>query len=985
MLSRMVGDPASWLVGGGQMAQVIKAKDWSLTGLGPIGRWPQSLRTTVSLAQASLSPISLAWGAAHTQIYNDGYWPICGGKHPTAMGQDFRQCWSSAFPVIGEAYATAWSGRSAYLEKMRMFLDRYGFLEETWFTFSFSPITDESGQIGGLFHPVTELTGQMLSERRSQTVRDLAIRAAAARTSEEALQLSAEVIAESNRDVPFAMFYLVDEATRTARRVALAGISPGAAGPVSIALASRDSPWALGDAYRSAGQIELDDIAARVAEQVGPYPELPRRALVIPVRGPGHTAPVALLVAGVSARLLVTDAYRVFYDLLAGAIGTALANARALEDERRKALALAELDRAKTAFFSNVSHEFRTPLTLILGPLEDELANRAGMPVAQRERLETMHRNGLRLLRLVNTLLDFSRIEAGRVRAAYEPVDLAAETAQLAGVFRSAIERVGLTLTVACPPLPEPIYIDRDMWEKIVLNLLSNALKHTQAGGISVAQTWHDGRVILRISDTGVGIAEHELPRVFERFHRIHGAWSRSHEGTGIGLALVRELARELGGQVEIASTPGSGTAVTITLRSGSAHLPADHIAAPEAQMPRRTDAAFVEEALHWLPAEPRRATAVAHRATDRPIGVPRVVWADDNADMRAYVTRLLADHFEVIAVADGVQALQAIQDQLPDVVLSDVMMPQLDGFGLLAQLRADPRTRTVPVILLSARAGVEASTDGMDAGADDYLIKPFAARELVARVRTHAALGQLRRAWTAELEHANTELGRANQELEAFSYSVSHDLRAPLRGIESFTQVLLEDDELDPGARRELLARVQRDAQRMRGIIDDLLALSQASRVELRREPVDVTAVARRIVADLRLRDPSRNVGVSVSDGMVTTADSRLVTIALENLLSNAWKFTSKQPRAEIAIVPEQGGVFAVRDNGAGFDMAYAAQLFQPFQRLHTTEQFEGTGIGLAIVRRIIERHGGQVWAHGEVERGAIVRFTLAPVERRG
>jgi signal transduction histidine kinase len=995
----MLGDPADWLVGGGEMAKMIKAKDWSTTPLGPIASWPQSLRTTVSLVQASSSPISLAWGTEHTQIYNDGYWPICGAKHPRSMGQDFRVCWASAFPVIGEAYATAWSGRSAYLEKMRMFLDRYGFLEETWFTFSFSPITDESGRVGGLFHPVTELTGQMLSERRTQTVHDLAIRAASARSREEALQLSAEVFADANLDVPFALFYLVDDGANCARRIAEAGMSRDAAGPEVVSLISGWSPWALAEAFRSSAVIELDDVATRIAESVGPYTEIPKRALVLPIRRAGHGSVEALLVAGVSARLVLTDAYRVFFELVASAVGSALANAHALENERAKAEALAELDRAKTAFFSNVSHEFRTPLTLILGPLEDELADRAGLPPRERERLETMHRNSLRLLRLVNTLLDFSRIEAGRHRASFEPVELAVETSQLAGVFRSAIEKAGLTLTVSCPALAESIYIDREMWEKIVLNLLSNAVKHTASGGITVAQHQESDCVRLRVIDTGIGIAEHELPRVFERFHRVQGAWSRSHEGTGIGLALVRELVRALGGEVEIASTVGVGTVVTVTLKTGCAHLPADQVREPTTREPNRASAAFVDEALHWTPGD---AGAPSRPVQPRRADAPRIIWADDNADMREYVMRLLADQFAVVPVANGLQALRAVHEQLPelpDLVLSDVMMPELDGFGLLASLRSDARTQMIPVILVSARAGAEAAIEGMDAGADDYLIKPFAARELIARVRTHVELGRTRRAWAAELARtnavlantnaelartnqelvrANQELSRSNAELEAFSYSVSHDLRSPLRAIDAFTEILLEEpDDLDT-SRHKLLRKVRSNGQRMRAIIDDLLSLARVGKAELRREPVDLTAIAHRIVRDLRQRDPARLVEVEVCDGMVTSADGRLITIALENLLANAWKFTSKRSPAEIAMACEDGTVFAVRDNGAGFDMTQSAQLFEPFQRLHPSEDFEGTGIGLSIVRRIVERHGGQVWAQGETGRGATVRFTL-------
>src|SRR5690348_4762702 len=279
---RWAASPGNWLVGGGEMAKVIKAKDWSTTPLGPIESWPQSLRTTVSLAQASNSPISLAWGPGHVQIYNDGYWPICGAKHPTSMGQDFRECWASAFPVIGEAYASAWSGRSAYLETMRMFLDRYGYLEETWFTFSFSPITDESGGVGGLFHPVTEMTGQMLSERRTKTLRDLASRAGKAKSSEEAFALSAEVLAESDLDLPFVLFYLLGGDAGSARLVGQTGLRPGTrvSPEVVVDAAPETQLWPIAEVARTGLPSKIDAVAARFTGMtVGPYPEIPKTAL----------------------------------------------------------------------------------------------------------------------------------------------------------------------------------------------------------------------------------------------------------------------------------------------------------------------------------------------------------------------------------------------------------------------------------------------------------------------------------------------------------------------------------------------------------------------------------------------------------------------------------------------------------------------------------------------------------------------------------
>jgi signal transduction histidine kinase len=293
--------------------------------------------------------------------------------------------------------------------------------------------------------------------------------------------------------------------------------------------------------------------------------------------------------------------HQAFLDLVAHQMGTAIASAHAYEEEKQRAEALAELDRAKTAFFSNVSHEFRTPLTLILGPVEDMLAEDRSRP-RDRERIELVHRNSLRLLKLVNTLLDYARIEAGRVQASFEPTDLPVLTAHLASAFRSAIERVGMQLVVDCLPLGEPVYVDRDMWEKVVLNLLSNAFKYTLQGRITVSLRRADNVASLTVSDTGVGIPERELPRVFERFHRIENVQGRTHEGTGIGLALVRELIRLHGGTITVESVVGQGSTFAVTVPLGARHLPAERVSAARTLTSTAIGASsYVEEALRWL------------------------------------------------------------------------------------------------------------------------------------------------------------------------------------------------------------------------------------------------------------------------------------------------------------------------------------------------------------------------------------------------
>jgi signal transduction histidine kinase len=636
---------------------------------------------------------------------------------------------------------------------------------------------------------------------------------------------------------------------------------------------------------------------------------------------------------------------------------------------------LAELDRAKTVFFGDVSHELRTPLTLILGPIEDCLRDQAE-PLSQlaRERLELCRANALRLLKLVNRLLDFARIEAGRMTATFVATDLGTLTAQLASVFHSAADTAGVELRVECPPLAEPAFVDRDKWEKIVLNLVSNALKFTLEGRIAVRLEDHGDALRLIVGDTGAGIPAAEQSQVFERFHRVPGTRARTHEGTGIGLALVKELVKLHGGTIAVESEVGVGSTFTVTIPRGRAsdaagETPTDVPAAPTVD--RR--AVYAAEAAGWM-APDARAPATA------PPGSPRVLVADDNADLRAYVASLLGPSCIVELAADGCRALERALEQPPDLVLSDVMMPGLDGIGLLRALRSDARTHDIPVILLSARAGEEAAVEGLDAHADDYLVKPFSARELLARVRSHVELRRSRQAFTRELERANDELARANKELEAFAYSVSHDLRAPLRAIDGFSKILLDrhtaalDDE-----GRHFLTRVRAGAGRMSQLIDALLDLSRLGRAPLRAEAVDLSDIAHRVVDELRRRDPERAVTVEIAEGLAARGDRRLLTIALENLLGNAWKFTGERaaPHIWVGRTNDATEAFFVRDDGAGFDETYADKLFAPFQRLHGAE-FEGTGIGLATVQRIVARHGGRIWARAAVGQGASFFFTL-------
>ena len=1074
------------------MGALMRATDWSKTGVGPISTWPQSLRTALSILLETGFPMYIAWGPEFTQFYNDGYRPILGStKHPKAMGASTRETFAEIWDIIGPMFAGVMQGRPTTFVDFLLPLDRHGFTEECYFIFSYSPIRQENGEVGGVLVTVTETTQRVLGERRLKTTQALAARTREARTISEACGISAAVLQGSAEDIPFALLYLLDE-TGHAILEGASGTEPGsAAAPRCVDLSIVDpSGWPLGEVLRSGNPVEVPaPPSAHGASSVAD------RAFVVPIIEHGLDSPVGILVAGLSPRLTFDTPYRAFLTMVASQIGTAVASARALEDAERRAAALAEIDRAKTAFFSNVSHEFRTPLTLLLGPTEEALTSSG---VLEGEDLDTVYRNGQRLLKLVNTLLDFSRIEAGRVQASFEPIDLSQVTADLASAFRSAVERAGLRFVIDCPPLPEPIYVDRDLWEKVVLNLLSNAFKFTFTGGITVALIWRDTQVDLVVRDTGVGIAPAEVPRIFERFHRVEHARARTHEGSGIGLSLVRELVGMHGGSVRVESVVDEGTTFTVSLPTGMAHLPAEQVGAVRAAASTATGATpYVHEAMRWLPT-PQSPGEPALTDPPHERSVARVLVADDNADMRDYMTRLLGDRWVVDAVPDGASALERARTMRPDVVVSDVMMPGLDGFGLLRALRTEERTRSMPVILVSARAGEEARVEGLQAGADDYLVKPFSARELIARVQAQvlrAKLRSLEEAHTLRLasifEHAPvgvailhgehhvfeyvntayadmiggrdvvgkpalealpelsgqilldlldgvytsakryvgrslkvllnrggapeetffdfvyqplredgrvsgiavvcfevTELAKARRDAEAanrakdeFLAMLGHELRNPLAPI--LTALQLMNLRGLRGAERER-SIIERQVRHVVNLVDDLLDVSRITRgkVQLKREDLDLADV---IAKSIEMTSPvieerRHTLLVDVPRGLGTHADSARLAQVFANLLTNAAKYTEPEGTLRVTGAAEDSQVVVrIADNGNGIAAEALPRVFELFvqERQDIERPQGGLGIGLAIVRSLVEAHGGTVAAASE-GKGKGATFTV-------
>ncbi len=782
------GVPAVF-AGGGDVGRDLAAVDWAATPLGPPQQWPQSLVSVVRVVLSSRFAMWMAWGPELTFLCNDAYRrDTLASKYPWALGRPASEVWAEIWPDIGPRIdGVLATGEATWDEGLLLLLERRGYREETYHTFSYSPLTDDAGQRVGMLCVVSEDTGRVIGAQRLAALRDVGAAVTALRSERDVLDAAEAALARHPRALPYARVHLLD------------GDAPPPDVPAEVC----------------EGQTAVVDLRGRTDLPTGAWDEPPVQALVVPFAAQDEERPQGCLVVGLNPYVALDDDHAAFVGLLASQVGAALASARAYEAERDRAERLQELDRAKTEFFTNVSHEFRTPLTLLLGPASDALEDTAHpLDPVQRERVEIVARNGERLLKLVNTLLDFSRLEAGTLDAQYEPVDLAAYTAELAGAFSAAVERVGLRLDVDCPPLPEPVLVDREMWAKVVFNLLSNALKFTFEGGIAVRldAAEVEGRPSARlvVTDTGTGIPLDQQESLFARFTRVSGAASRSHEGSGIGLALVADLAAAHGGTVAVTSAPGEGSAFTVTVPLGREHLPAEHVVAPVESAPvvPRSARGFLAEAMRWL---------VGHTspqpAGERDAARPTVLVVDDNADMRDYVTRLLAPDHDVLVAADGQEGLEQARAHGPDLVLSDVMMPRLDGFGLLAALRADPLLAPTPVVLLSARAGEESTVEGLEAGADDYLAKPFSGRELLARVRANLELERVRR-HRRDLERSQEMLDQAQRLARVGSWELDLATGALTGSEELKRQLQVTDDEMSGpgGLGRVLQSRVHPD-----------------------------------------------------------------------------------------------------------------------------------------------------------------------------
>ena len=736
--------PGVDFAGPGDVRAHLRSMDWSRTGLGPPQSWSPVLRQMVDVCLDSGFPILINWGPELVAIYNDAFARTLGGKHPGALGRSAHDTWPESWDAIGHRlHEVIQDGTTLTWENERQILERNGYPEECFFTFSHSPIREVDGTIAGMFTASIETTAKMVGERRMRVVRQLgAMSVTDAGSTVDCCRAALNILRRTRESVPFAGAVLTSDADSADPAVddwePVGGYGLAADADVSDFLRAVDSrDGVLQRVLKTADAEAVTGLRDQLPDVLpaGPLgPLRPDAAVVLPLTVSGRSEPIGALVLGVNPYRPLDDDFWAFAKLIGRQIRVALTDTIAYELERQRVQVLADLDRAKMEFFQNVSHELRTPLTLLLSPLRDLLQSPGRLtPAEEREDLEAAVRAAERLQLMVEALLDFSGAEARTLKPALQPTDLVALTGEVASMFRATAEHAGLRFEVAAPADPVTALVDRGMWSTIVTNLLSNAMKFTPSGGVEVALAAAGATVTLTVTDTGVGIPAAQQQLVFDRFYRATGG--EQDHGAGIGLALVSDLARAHKGTVQLRSEPGSGSTFTVVLPTRIVGW------APGQEVVEPSNAEHSKQA--WL--------------------------IEDDADLRTYVTRLLTDNEWTTRVfGDAESAIEALTSGTvdpPDLVVTDVMLPGRSGLDLVRELRAQEHVARVPVIVLTARSGTDAIAEGFEAGADDYVTKPFSAQELLSRVQANYGLQRFRE---EAVDAAETRADQIRQALDS-------------------------------------------------------------------------------------------------------------------------------------------------------------------------------------------------------------------------
>lgn len=770
------------------MRSVYHDVDWSSTALGPRDSWPALLRLLVDLCLDSEFPVQIGWGPDLLMLYNDSYIPLLGAeKHPWALGRSASEVGPHLWPASEEHLREVMeTGRAYHTEDQQLIIDRHGFPEEAYFTFSLSAIRDADGTIVGVFNAITETTQHILYERRLQVLRRLGTVSITADDSlASTCRAAVDVIGRNRKSVPFAAVFLRELPAEGVRRIAGYGFDDAAAATCELVdLAPTTGP--VLEVLERGGTALVSGLRERYPGVFAPGPLgplTPDQAFVLPVVMLGTRRPMGVLVLGINPYWRPDEAYTAFTAMAARQLGVVVTDAVSYQNERKRQLALAELDRARTEFFQNVSHELRAPLTMLLTPLQDIL-NEPGvvLPAAARDTVETSIRAGDRLQRVVEALLDISRRDSGALIPDREDIDLASVTADVVEGYRSAAEG-RLNLRLAIPAEPLRAYVDRVMWTTIVTNLVNNAVKFTRKGEVAVSLIGDERQVTLTVSDTGVGIPPEEQAHIFERFHRVGS--DDQQPGSGIGLALVAEMTAAHDGAVEVFSEPGKGSQFVVRLPryngSSAAASLAESAASSEPEVQPTT-------------------------------GRPRLLIIEDETDLRGYLTKLFTkDGYAVEAVGDAETALTSLANDPPDMVITDVMLPGQSGLDMLTALRLDEEIARLPVVVLTARADADSAVAAFAAGADDFVVKPFNSAELLARVRAHHEMSQLR---DLVIDQAERTVGQLRQALQTN------------RTIGTAVGIVMARYEIDDPERafKVLVRTSQQNNRKLRDIADELI-----------------------------------------------------------------------------------------------------------------------------------------------------------------
>ena len=990
-----------FLSGGGEMGERIRNFDWATTPLGDPESWEQGLKTCVRIILTSAQPMFVWWGPSLINIYNDSYAQIMGKKHPAGLGARAQDVWSEVWEFVAPKIESVERNEGTYDDSFFFIMERKGYQEEVYVSFSYSPAPGDDGTVKGVFCVCSENTERVINERALQTLRDLGAVAFDGKSLDVIYRNVADVLGKNNIDFPFVSVYKIENNGSRGGTTASTGTDNKQY--LLPEVIDTDNPTPVTSHFcqaYSTNRLTVTEVN-KVPEDLpkGFWKMASSKFVYIPISAVGSNHPYAIIFAALNPCRQFDKNFQQFCELIGERVSLEINKMLALEEERKRVEALEQIDKAKTVFFSNISHEFRTPLTLILSPLEELLNQpKSNLSATEKQNIETSHRNALRLLKLVNALLDFSRIESGKQQARYVLTNITELTTYLASNFRSVIEKAGLTLIIKADAFVQPVYIDRSMWEKIVFNLLSNAFKYTLSGSITVELTADNKFAVLQIKDTGVGIPEEELPHMFERFHRVQQVTGRTFEGTGIGLSLIKELVSLHNGDISVKSKLHQGSTFTVKIPLGKEHLPPHQIAAPNNEE-TIASSMYVEEAGTLLVKD----AATEHISKIN--NLPLVLVVDDNADMRDHLQSLLVPHFNVITANNGQHALEKINAQMPALVLSDMMMPVMDGIGLVKEVKANRATAHIPIILLTARAGEESKIVGWETGADDYLTKPFSSKELISRVSSQIKTQQIRtealmdiaeqKKYSKKLEEMNRELVKMNEELSSFAYVSSHDLQEPLRKIQMFSKRILEKEINSLSEEgKDFFYRMDNAANRMRVLIDDLLRYSRTNTSQKRFEKTRLNELMMEVKQELYEKIMATNTIIDYESlpelNIIPFQFKQLFT----NLVSNSIKFARPgvAPRITVKSALINGAVInnaaadtdkkywhlSFIDNGAGFDPQYNEQIFGLFQRLHGRKEYEGTGIGLAIAKKVVENHNGIITAEGKENEGATIHVYL-------